>query len=42
MGKRLYVANLSYTAIEMDLRDAFAATGHEVADARITTNDNTG
>jgi RNA recognition motif-containing protein len=42
MGKRLYVGNLSYTATETDLRDAFAAIGHEVADAKIVLDRDTG
>lgn len=42
MGKRLYVGNLSYNTSETDLRDAFAATGHEVAEAKIVLDRDTG
>jgi cold-inducible RNA-binding protein len=35
MGKKLYVGNLSFTTTETDLRDAFAATGHEVSEVKI-------
>jgi uncharacterized membrane protein YgcG len=42
MGKRLYVGNLSYNATETDLRDAFAAIGHEVAEAKIVLDRDTG
>jgi cold-inducible RNA-binding protein len=42
MGKRLYVGNLSYSTTEADLRDAFAATGHDVAEAKIVLDRDTG
>jgi cold-inducible RNA-binding protein len=35
MGKRLYVGNLSYSTTEADLRDAFVASGHEVAEVKL-------
>jgi cold-inducible RNA-binding protein len=35
MGKKLYVGNLSFATTETDLRDAFAATGQEVAEVKI-------
>jgi cold-inducible RNA-binding protein len=42
MGKRLYVGNLSYNTTEADLRDAFAATGDEVTDAKVVLDRDTG
>lgn len=42
MGKRLYVGNLSYSTTEADLRDAFAATGHDVADVKVVLDRDTG
>jgi cold-inducible RNA-binding protein len=42
MGKRLYVGNLSYSTTEADLRDAFAATGHDVAEVKIVLDRDTG
>jgi len=42
MGKRLYVGNLSYATTEADLRDAFAATGHEVAEVKVVLDRDTG
>jgi RNA recognition motif-containing protein len=42
MGKRLYVGNLSYSTTEADLRDAFAATGDQVTDAKIVLDRDTG
>jgi RNA recognition motif-containing protein len=42
MGKRLYVGNLSYSTTETDLREAFAATGHEVAETKIVLDRDTG
>jgi len=42
MGKRLYVGNLSYSVTEADLRDAFAGTGHEVAEVKLVLDRDTG
>jgi len=42
MGKRLYVGNLSYSTTEADLRDAFAATGHEVTEVKLVLDRDTG
>jgi len=42
MGKRLYVGNLSYSTTEADLHDAFAATGHEVTEAKLVLDRDTG
>lgn len=42
MGKRLYVGNLSYDTTEADLRDAFAATGDEVTEAKLVLDRDTG
>jgi cold-inducible RNA-binding protein len=42
MGKRLYVGNLSYSTTESDLRDAFAGTGHEVAEVKVVLDRDTG
>ena len=42
MGKRLYVGNLSYSTTEADLRDAFAATGHDVAEVKVVLDRDTG
>ncbi len=42
MGKRLYVGNLPYSATEADLRDAFAATGHDVAEVKVVLDRETG
>jgi RNA recognition motif-containing protein len=41
MGKRLYVGNLSYGTTEMDLRDAFGATG-TVAEVKVMMDRETG
>jgi RNA recognition motif-containing protein len=42
MGKRLYVGNLSYSVTEMDLRDAFAGTGQDVAEVKLVLDRETG
>ena len=42
MGKKLYVGNLSFATTETDLRDAFAATGHEVSEVKIILDRDTG
>ena len=42
MGRRLYVGNLSYSTTEADLRDAFVATGHEVAEVKLVLDRDTG
>jgi RNA recognition motif-containing protein len=42
MGRRLYVGNLSYSATEADLRDAFAATGHDVSEVKLVLDRDTG
>jgi cold-inducible RNA-binding protein len=42
MGKRLYVGNLSYSITEADLRDAFTATGHDVAEVKLVLDRDTG
>jgi len=42
MGKKLYVGNLSYSVTEADLRDAFAATGEEVAEIKVVLDRDTG
>jgi len=42
MGKRLYVGNLSYSTTETDLKDAFVATGHEVAEVKLVLDRDTG
>jgi cold-inducible RNA-binding protein len=42
MGKRLYVGNLSYNTTEADLRDAFTAGGHEVAEVKLVLDRDTG
>jgi cold-inducible RNA-binding protein len=42
MGKRLYVGNLSYSITEADLRDAFAASGHDVAEVKLVLDRDTG
>jgi len=42
MGKRLYVGNLAYSVTEADLRDAFAGTGHEVAEVKLVLDRDTG
>jgi cold-inducible RNA-binding protein len=42
MGKRLYVGNLSYSITEADLRDAFAAAGHDVAEVKLVLDRDTG
>ena len=42
MGKRLFVGNLSYSVTESDLRDAFSAEGHEVAEVKIVMDRDTG
>ncbi len=41
MGKKLYVGNLPYTAIEQDLSDKFAACG-TVESAKLITDPDTG
>ena len=35
MGKRLYVGNLSFSITEADLREAFKAEGHDVAEVKL-------
>ena len=42
MGKRLYVGNLSYSVTEADLRDAFTASGDEVAEVNLVLDRDTG
>ena len=42
MGKRLYVGNLSYSTTEADLRDAFAASGEDVAEVKVVLDRDTG
>ena len=42
MGKRLYVGNLAYSVTEADLREAFAGTGHEVAEVKVVLDRDTG
>jgi RNA recognition motif-containing protein len=42
MGKRLYVGNLSYSVTEVDLREAFSAEGHEVAEVKLVMDRETG
>ena len=42
MGKRLYVGNLPYSANEQDLHDLFAGTGHEVAEAKLVMDRESG
>ncbi len=42
MGRRLYVGNLSYSTTEADLRDAFVATGHDVAEVKLVLDRDTG
>jgi len=42
MGKRLYVGNLSYSTTETDLRDAFAASGEDVAEVKVVLDRDTG
>ncbi len=42
MGTRLYVGNLSYATTEADLRDVFAAIGHDVADVKVVLDRETG
>ncbi len=42
MGKRLYVGNLAYSVTEADLREAFTATGHEVAEVKVVLDRDTG
>ena len=42
MGRRLYVGNLSYSTTEADLRDAFVATGHDVAEVKLVMDRETG
>ena len=41
-GRRLYVGNLSYSTTEADLRDAFLATGHDVAEVKVVLDRDTG
>jgi cold-inducible RNA-binding protein len=42
MGKRLYVGNLSFSMTEADLLDAFRAEGHEVVEAKLVLDRDTG
>lgn len=42
MGRRLYVGNLSYSTSEADLREAFMAEGHEVAEVKMVLDRDTG
>jgi len=42
MGKRLYVGNLPYSASEQDLHDLFAGTGHEVTEAKLVLDRESG
>jgi RNA recognition motif-containing protein len=42
MGKRLYVGNLPYSANEQDLHDLFAGTGHEVTEAKLVMDRESG
>lgn len=42
MGKRLYVGNLSFSTTEADLLDAFKAEGHEVVEAKLVLDRDTG
>jgi RNA recognition motif-containing protein len=42
MGKRLYVGNLPYSASEQDLHDLFAGTGHDVAEAKLVMDRESG
>jgi len=42
MGKRLYIGNLSYSITEADLKDAFTAEGHEVAEVKMVMDRETG
>ena len=42
MGKKLYVGNLSYSTTEADLREAFAAVGHEVSEVKIILDRDSG
>jgi cold-inducible RNA-binding protein len=42
MGKKVYVGNLSFSTTETDLRDAFAAIGHEVSEVKIILDRDSG
>ncbi len=42
MGKRLYVGNLPYSTSEQDLHDLFSGTGHEVAEAKLVMDRESG
>jgi cold-inducible RNA-binding protein len=42
MGRRLYVGNLSYSTSEADLKEAFMAEGHEVAEVKMVLDRDTG
>jgi cold-inducible RNA-binding protein len=42
MGRRLYVGNLSYSTSEADLKEAFMAEGHEVAEVKMVLDRETG
>ena len=42
MGKRLYVGNLPYSTTEQDLSDLFSGTGHEVAEAKLVMDRESG
>ena len=41
MGKRLFVGNLSYSVTEADLREAFAASGNDVAEVKMVLDRDT-
>ncbi len=42
MGKRLYVGNLSFSMTEADLLEAFKAEGHDVVEAKLVLDRDTG
>lgn len=42
MGKRLYVGNLSYNVTEVELREAFAEGGRNVAEVKVVMDRETG
>lgn len=42
MGKRLYVGNLPFSVTEADLRQAFAAKGHEISEVKMVLDRDTG
>jgi len=42
MGKRLYVGNLPYSASEQELHDLFAGTGHDVTEAKLVMDRESG